>query len=91
MAVNDRTEILKPYLSPDGSDRKSFLEINVVSQLSPFGEQFSELLRDEFLSPEMVEMGRQFLPLKSQLFAERLIAYEVTVWLPGNPKQALTD
>ena len=65
MAVNDRTEILKPYLSPDGSDRKSFLEINVVSQLSPFGEQSSELPRDEFLTPEVLEMPEQFSPLKS--------------------------
>ena len=65
MAVNDRTEILKPYLSPDGSDRKSSLEINPISQLSPFGVQFPELLRDEFLAPEMVDMGRQFFPLKS--------------------------
>ena len=91
MVLNDRMEIFKPHLSPYGCDGKSSLEINVVSQLSPFGEQFPELLRDEFLAPEKAEMGRQFSPLKSQLFSQRLIAYEVAMWFPGDPKQALTD
>ena len=91
MCLNDWIEILEPHLSPYGSDGKSTLEINAVSQLSPFGEQFPELLRDQFLAPEKPEMGRQFSSLKSQLFAECLIAYEVAVWLPGDPNQTTTD
>ena len=91
MVVNERREISKPYLFPYGCNSESSLEINAVSQLSSFGEQSPKLLRDEFLVPEKAEMGRQFCPLKSQLFSERLIAYEVAVWFPGDPKQALTD
>ena len=91
MAVNDRTEIFETHLSPYGSDGKFSLEINAVSQLSPFGEQSPEVLSNEFLAPEKAEMGRQFSPLMSQLFPERLFAYEVAVWFPGDPKQALTD
>ena len=74
MVVNKRREIFKPHLSPYGCDGKSSLEINAVSQLSPFGEQSPELLRDEFLSLEVAEMGWQFFPLKSQFFSEGLTA-----------------
>ena len=65
MSLNDRMKISYPHLSPDSSDRKSSLEIDAVSQLNPFGEQPAEVLRDESLVPEMLEMGRQFFPLKS--------------------------
>jgi len=91
MSLNDRMKISYPHLSPDSSDGKSLPEIDAVTQLDPFGEESSEVLRDEFLAPEMLEMERYFSPLKSQLFTDRLVAYEVAVWFCGNPQQALTD
>ncbi len=52
MFVNDRTEVSESHSLPYCPDRKSFLKVDLISDLSPFGEQFPELLGDESLLSE---------------------------------------